>query len=123
MLEYSWHNYEVGIVDLAVVIAHELCHAFTGYLTGSDRPRTPKGVTGGNMDAYTTDGEHGWAWEDGAIGGCSRFYVPRDQENSKNFMYQTGTPYLQIVQKDGTRLHYEFIDGFISSLAHFRKSP
>lgn len=89
-LESAQRNYDSGIFHVAVAIAHELCHTFTGYLTGSFWPRTPDRVTAGGHEVPDQHGEHGWAWENKLFGACTVLYKnPQDPFGDK----QAGVPY------------------------------
>jgi len=93
-LEAAQRNYDFGIFHLAVIIAHELCHTFTGYLTGFLWPRTPDCVIAGGHERPGVHGEHGWAWENLLFGGCTVLY--QDAIGNE----QAGVPYAYIVQTD-----------------------
>ncbi|KAI5865861.1 hypothetical protein GGS23DRAFT_357439 [Durotheca rogersii] len=64
----DWFN--TWVFRMALSIAHELTHFFTGYLTGDGRPITPPGVS---VRGWPT-GEAGRAWELETFGGIVEFW-------------------------------------------------
>lgn len=122
-LEVTERNYYFGIYHVAVIIAHELCHVDTGYMTGSFWPRTPDRVTAGGHELPNVHGEHGWAWENKLFKGCTVFYKDdQDPYGDK----QAGVPYAYVIQKDKDnkpqKIFYKYVEGYVSSVANFSKS-
>lgn len=118
-------NYDNSIFQVAVTLAHELCHLFTGFLTGSDRPRTPENVTVPGQGTEMS-GEHGWAWEYKVLGGCTQFvFDPKLAKASlETLQLQSGTPFIH----DGVpglenRVWYEYKPGFMTGIVNFREFP
>ncbi|WAO86976.1 Hypothetical protein NCS54_00426800 [Fusarium falciforme] len=103
--------------QLSISIAHEVVHFLTGFLLGSPRSNTPRGVTlqgWGNMRT----GEAGRYWEAALLGGVVEF---RSDRNDTLGVRQAGTPYLFPNGRHDTpgrriSLSYitEFVDGVFS---------
>lgn len=85
-------SYDTAIYHLSITFSHELCHLFTGFLTGADRPRTPEQVTAADYATSGYCGEHGWAWEYKVLNGCTFFFVDSKMEKFP-LEQRAGTPY------------------------------
>ncbi|KAK4128646.1 hypothetical protein N657DRAFT_695958 [Parathielavia appendiculata] len=66
-------TYELQMALMGITVAHELCHFFTGYLTGQKEFHTPPGIRYLDRDLNVINGklvgESGRAWEASLIGG------------------------------------------------------
>lgn len=70
-------SYNIWMFRMAITIAHELTHFFTGYLTGDSRPITPPNVSVRGWPG----GEAGRAWELAALGGVVEFWSRSKNRN------------------------------------------
>lgn len=66
-------EYERWVFRMALSVAHELTHFFTGYMTGDARPITPPNVSVPGWPG----GEAGRAWERETFGGIVEFWSER----------------------------------------------
>lgn len=66
-------DYERWVFRMALSVAHELTHFFTGYITGDGRPITPNNVSVPGWPG----GEAGRAWEIATFGGIVEFWSER----------------------------------------------
>lgn len=83
-------SYEMFRFQLIISVAHEITHFLTGFLTGKERPLTPKAV---GLEGYNTRkiGEAGRYWESTLLGGVVEFYQNHSDPLAER---QAGTPYL-----------------------------
>lgn len=113
-------NYDTAIYHLSITFSHELCHLFTGFLTGSGRPRTPEGVTAADFATPGYCGEHGWAWEYKVFDGCTFFFVDSSWDKYP-LELQAGTPYAH--DDDATtKSWYRYKPEFLSKMINLGKS-
>ncbi|OAA55877.1 hypothetical protein SPI_08084 [Niveomyces insectorum RCEF 264] len=102
------HN--VYMFDMVVSVSHELCHFFTGFLTGTATPQTP--------DVVAIEGqsrEAGFFFEFHAFGGIADFFA---SESDPRNAHQPGVAYLFENVKNtarGKRISLEYIRQFIAS--------
>lgn len=68
-------EYEIWVFRMALSVAHEITHFFTGYLTGNARPLTPPNVSVPGWPRG--EGEAGRAWELETFGGIVEFWSER----------------------------------------------
>lgn len=76
--------------QLGISIAHEVVHFLTGFLLGSPRSNTPRGVSLAGW-GNTRTGEAGRYWEGVLLGGVVEF---RSDNDDPLGVRQAGTPYL-----------------------------
>ncbi|KAI6085743.1 hypothetical protein F4821DRAFT_239949 [Hypoxylon rubiginosum] len=83
-------NYNRFKFQMAITVAHEMCHLLTGFLSGSARPPTPPGVS---LDNYgdRLKGEAGRYWESILLGGVVEFW---EDKNDPLKARQAGMPYI-----------------------------
>lgn len=69
---------ERAIFSIAVFLAHEFVHCFTGFLTGGAHPGTPPGL---NASPYSDarHGEAGWNWTRHTLGGLGHVWLGRGE--------------------------------------------
>lgn len=85
--------------QMVITLAHELIHCFTGYLTGTAKPLTPRTIS---LTPYGNrqSGESGRYWESVFLGGVVEFYQDsQDPLGSR----QAGIPYLFDDGRGGSR--------------------
>jgi hypothetical protein len=84
------YSYKLFKFQMVISVAHEIMHFLTGFLTGSVKPSTPKGVT---AQPYGTSriGEAGRYWESMLLGGFVEFWSEPDHPLGRR---QPGVPYL-----------------------------
>lgn len=118
-------NYDTTIYHMPVTIAHELCHLFTGFLNGTDRPRTPPDVTAAGHEPGAGIGEHGWAWECGTFGRGAYFFVQDQWKNASvdDQKLQAGTPWAyDYYVEDQVTTWWRMKPEFVSSMINLGKS-
>lgn len=107
-------SYDTAVYHLSITFSHELCHLFTGFLTGANRPRTPEKVTAADFATPGYCGEHGWAWEYKVFNGCTFFFIESRMEKLP-LEQQTGTPYAHDNDSE-MKSYYRYKPDFLSKM-------
>lgn len=75
--EVAGNNYERYQFEMGITMAHEIVHLFTGYITGTMYPITPRIVTC-NPYVHGKEGEAGRYWELKLLGGVLECYTNKN---------------------------------------------
>lgn len=112
--------YNIFKFQVAIIIAHEMCHFLTGFLTGKTYPDTPTKVVARPYDneAVFGRGEAGRYWENILIGGFVEFWSSPTHPLGDR---QPGRPYLFLEGTMSTGVGRPVCPSYITEFLNHRK--
>lgn len=105
--ENALRNYNRSLFYISASVAHEVMHAFLGYLNGYAPLKTPDSMGHPSQ----AEGESGWWFEGNAFGGG--IFMAENREDPLG-LRQAGTPYLLDKQSMCTRISETFVQNVVN---------